>query len=136
MKIKRDSWHYRVVNFWTSNKPPKDVCSYVRQLILALFVWTALATFATVLVIFLLTGAYSIASMIFFGTEYPSESIMSVAANVTTTISFFVIALTGYHYIRKWIRTRDDKPKSTEKGLVRTFYEDKKSKMCSYIDFE
>lgn len=134
--IKRSSWHFRIVNFWTSNKPPKDICSYVRQLVFALFIWAVLVLIAVLVTVVLLTGIYSIVAMILFNAEYARDSIFTVSANITTVVTVFATALTGHHYITKWFRNRKDKPKSIEDGLIKTYFKDRKSKMCSMVDFE
>lgn len=135
MQIKKQSWHYRLVNF-LFNGPSENLCNYFWQVIFSIF---------TVLV-FTLVLPFCFGMVFYTGFDSAKELLDSF-----NTLAFFpLVLLTGYisiiligsfsfslvflcEQLKNFDKSKEYKVKKP--NILIEYYKAKKGKYCSKIDF-
>jgi uncharacterized membrane protein YdbT with pleckstrin-like domain len=145
MKINIDSWHYKVVDFATSDAVPGDICRYMRYFFIGLLkglvvtvVLTGLAIFFAMLVInpilFLINHFVPFLPTAWLDTEsfFGSVTVMGM-------IAYLLVGVIGLGYlIRSYLTDANyitGKLLKKPPGLFRTYYKSLKQKTCIQLEF-
>lgn len=144
MIIKRDSWHYKLVNSLL-DYPKRDLCGYVRQVVWLLVVF--IISTACLLLWFVYTGV-----AIFSALGISSAGFMLLPATLTGLMA--IVLLVGvvcgpifgiwYLYERRKSRKEEEEYEARingtyvkpEPGFIKSAYKSFKDKTCHFIEFK
>lgn len=144
MIIKRDSWHYKLVNSLL-DYPKRDLCGYVRQVVWLLTVFIALAS-----CLILWCGATGLA--VFAKLGISSAGFMILPAVLTGLMTIVLLAgivcgpIFGIWYLYERRKSRKEEEEyearingtyvKPEPGFIKSAYKSFKDKTCHFIEFK
>lgn len=144
MIIKRDSWHFKMVNSLL-DYPKRDLCGYVRQVVWLLVVFIALA-------VCLLLWFGSTGVTIFSVLGISSAGFMLLPATLTGLMAIvLILGIVGgpifglwYLYEKRKSRKEDEEYEARlngtyvapEPGFIKSAYKSFKDKTCHFIEFK
>lgn len=136
MKVSRDSWHYKLVSALVNDWPKRDLCGYMRQVCLALFV-SALTLIPCVLIVVSLIAPIWLVET---GASEVSQGCgLLIAMGV---ILWGAMLCVGVTQLLKWCLDKlsghlRSKPKEVKRPSIATeWLKAKKQKICPIIEFE
>src|SRR6478752_7548473 len=116
MEIKKSSWHYRFLNYFSEYGPPTNLCGYFWKLVLGVI----LAMIVSVIIIFVLGSMFI--GMFFPKTVFFDSGLVFWAA---------VIIMFSFHLLDEWKLRRERKT-----TLIGSYWRAFKGKYCPKITFK
>ncbi|QHJ75811.1 hypothetical protein vBAbaMPhT2_208 [Acinetobacter phage vB_AbaM_PhT2] len=151
MEIKKSSWHYRFIKWSSDGKtPPKNLCAYVRTLLIRLIIFGAILAIATIICfaigisLFIMCNPYTGLDIVAAGAVFENPlwvNIVAVPIGFATFIaivaaSFGAVFGIGYGsgYVYKRIKRANNA--SGQKSIFTTYISDKHKKICRHLEFK
>jgi hypothetical protein len=127
--LSEKSWHCRLVRTVLENGPRRNLCPYIRQVILALLISTM-----AVLVLSSVAATAVCPVLLLFGVQPPEA--MLIGSFIIWTFAIIGVCVEAGYRILKLYRNRKYRYEEKEPSLARLWLQDKHDKICSEIQFK
>lgn len=148
LRINPDSWHYRLMRFGkgTYYLPPRDLCRYMRAVLLGLVLFLLVSIMVLSLSGCILLFHYYAGYWLLNGSEpFPDASaVLAVAISTGGSITVLVLAGTLCWAYQEYLLPRLRRLRLPRRGirevkapgLIRTWLRSRKDKVCLPIEYE
>jgi uncharacterized BrkB/YihY/UPF0761 family membrane protein len=156
MKISKDSWHFKLVNFFSGDQYAYRIergrvsnCQHIRKTLFSVlmsFLMSFLMLAAISLLVFILFIGYialplwAVFDVQFFDLSEKGigwfRDTLSLAIIVDSLTVIFGLFFTAKHFIYKWAKNRKPKVKVVKPdGFVTSYLKAKNEKICTRVEF-
>lgn len=139
MKISKSSWHYK---FYKKNNhfyEPKDLCSYIRNIIYNGFLLIIGIALLTTLGVGYLIGGYEAIMLMFYHIKPNLPDLLAIFAGVTLMVgsialALFIVKINDNRKYKKWQLAREGYVEEESPSFISLLWKRFKDKTCHLVE--